>query len=126
VSNIVHLRLDENIRLDRDQLEALFLQLGAAGADQLVAHAMEEMAVELSRVEKHHRDGKLDDVLVGVKSIVTIANQVGMTALARVGCDVISLIHSFDSASYCATVARLVRIGESSLAAVWDLQDLSV
>ncbi len=114
------------MRLDHDQLEVLHLQLGAAGADQVVAQAMEEMAVLLSKVERHHREGKLEDVGIGVKSIVTIAQQVGMTSLARVGRDVISLIAGFDSAAYGASVARLVRIGESSLVAVWDLQGMSI
>jgi len=65
-------------------------------------------------------------VLEGVKNIVAIAQQIGMTTLARVGRDVISLIPGFDSAAYCAALARLVRIGEGSLVAVWDLQNMSV
>jgi len=50
LGKIEYLRLEEQVRLDRDQLEVLILQLGAAGADQLVSHAMEEMAVLLAKV----------------------------------------------------------------------------
>lgn len=126
MNNIVHLRIDEQVQLDRDQLEVLLLQLGASGADKMVAEAMEEMAILLATVERRHREGKMDDVSIGVKGLVGIAQQVGMTTLARVGRDVLSLIHSYDSAAYCAAVARMVRIGESSLVAVWDMQGMQV
>lgn len=126
MNNIVHLRIDEQVRLDRDQFEALFLQLGASGADQLVASAMEEMALLLTQVEKCHRQGKLGDVQVGVKGLVSLAQHIGMTTLARVGRDVLSLIQSYDSTAYCAAMARMGRIGEESLVAVWGLKGLSV
>lgn len=126
MNNIVHLRIEEQVRLDRDQLEVLFLQLGASGADEMVAEAMEEMAILLATVERRHREGKLDDVETGVRGLVNISQQVGMTTMARVGRDVLLLIPGYDSAAYCAALARMVRIGESSLVAVWDLQGLSI
>ncbi len=126
VNAIVQLTLDEKVRLDRDQLEALFVQLGPAGADKLVNHALEELAVALARVEKNHRAGRVADVRQGVKGMMDIARQIGMTTLARVARDVLELSDSTDGAAYCAAVARLGRIGESSLMAVWDLQDVPV
>lgn len=126
MNNIVYLRIEEQVQLDRDQLEVLFLQMGAAGADQMVAQSMEKMAVLLAQVERKHRHGELDDVKDSVKGLVNIAQQVGMTTLARVGRDVLSLIPGYDSAAYGAALARLVRIGESSLVAVWDLQDMQI
>jgi len=122
----VHLRLEEPVRLDQDQLEILVLQVGPQGADQLVGHAMEELAVLMARLERHHLDGAFDEVRAGVKALVSIAQKIGMTTLARVGRDVLYLIEGHDSAAYCAALARLVRIGESSLVAVWDLQDVTV
>lgn len=112
--------------LDRDQLEVLLIQLGPAGADQVVSHAMEELATLLARLERQHREGELEAVGESVKGLVAIARQVGMTTLARIGRDVLTLLNGQDSAAYCATVARLVRVGESSLVAVWDLQGISV
>ena len=47
-----------------------------------------------------------------------------MTTLARVARDVLRPAPSHDAAALGATLARLVRIGERSLMAVWDLQDL--
>jgi len=124
VNAIVQLTLEENVRLDRDQLEVLYVQLGPAGADKLVSHALEELAVALARVQKNHTAGRVDEVRVGVKSMITISQQIGMTTLARVARDVMDLLDGEDGAAYCASVARLGRIGESSLMAVWDLQDI--
>lgn len=126
VTNVVQLRLDETVRLDRDQLEVLYVQLGPAGADNLVAHAMEELAVELARLERRHKASRIGDVLNSARLLIAIAQQIGMTSLARVARDVLSLANGSDSAGYAAAVARLLRIGERSLVAVWDLQDMSV
>lgn len=126
MNDVVALRLEEPVRLDRDQLEILFLRLGASGADQVVNQAMEDLAVELARVEKNHRAGRIEEVRGGVRQLVTIGQQVGMTSLARIGRDALELIDGFDGAAYCAVIARLVRVGESSLVAVWDLQGATV
>ena len=126
MGNIVQLRLEEPVRLDQDQLEMLVLQMGPQGADQMVSHAMEELAVMMARLERHHRNGDLHKVQEGVKGLVAIAQKVGMTTLARVGRDVLFLMDGHDSAAYAAALARLVRIGESSLVAVWDLQDMRI
>ncbi|HFQ15792.1 MAG TPA: hypothetical protein ENK41_05495 [Rhodobacteraceae bacterium] len=126
MDNIAFLRLEEPVRLDRDQLEVLVLQMGPAGADQVVGQAMEEIAVLLARLERRHRENAADEVATGVRSLVAIAQQVGMTTLARVGRDVLSLIGGPDSNAYCAAFARMIRIGETSLVAVWDLQDMRI
>lgn len=126
MSDVLYLKPQEPVRLDRGQLEALVAQLGPAGADQLVGHAMEELAVLLSRIEKQNRAGRLGDVQVSVTKVTAIAQDIGLTSLARIGRDVLDLIQTCDSTAYGATVARLVRAGESSLIAVWDLQDVTV
>lgn len=126
MGNIVKLRMDEPVRLDQDQLELLVLQMGPHGADRLVSNAMEELAVLLARAERHHLDGSVDALRDAIKALVAIAQKVGMTTLARVARDVLYLTAGQDSAAYCAALARLMRIGESSLVAVWDLQDMRI
>lgn len=49
-----------------------------------------------------------------------------MTTLARVARDVAELCQADDSAALSAAMARLTRVGERSLIAVWDLQDMSL
>jgi len=126
VSAVLRLQHDEMVRLDRGQLEVLYQSLGPVGADKVVSHALEELAATLSRASREYRAGEVEALRASVKSLVSVAQQVGMTLLARVGRDVVVLSRSYDAAAFGAAMARLERIGESSLMAVWDLQDLSV
>ena len=123
---VLNLKHDESVRLDRSQLEVLYQSLGPVGADKVVNHALEEIATTLSRATKEYREGQFDALRLSVRGLIAVAQQVGMTTLARVGRDVLDLSSSHDAAAFGATMARLERIGESSLIAIWDLQDLSV
>lgn len=122
---VLRLRHEEPVRLDRAQIEVLIVQLGPARAGELVAQAMEDLAVGLSRVRRTRDEGRFEETREAARGIVVIARQMGMTALARVARDVADLAETFDSAACAACVARLVRLGEASLVAVWDLQDAS-
>lgn len=58
--------------------------------------------------------------------MVAIAEQIGMAGLARVAGDVTNAIDEGDAVATAATLCRMIRVGERSLTAIWDLQDLSV
>ncbi len=126
MDNVLQLNPEEPVRLDRDQLEVLVTQMGPVGADHLVSHAMEELAVLLARLNRLHRAGACPEMHAAVKALVAIAQQVGMTKLARVGRDLLYVLGLGDGLALSAVMARLGRIGESSLMAVWDLQDMRV
>ncbi len=116
----------ENIQLDQFRLTELRAQLGPRRADELVTRAMEELAVQLVKVHKALGQYRLAEVHAAAKSIAGVAHHIGLNCLGRVASDVASLSVSSDSAALAASASRLSRIGESSLVAVWDLQDLSV
>ncbi|MFD3190762.1 hypothetical protein ACFMPD_10870 [Sedimentitalea sp. HM32M-2] len=116
----------ETVRLDRDQLNALYLQLGQSGAEDVVCRAIEELAVRLSHCERLWRQRDDPALRKCARSLIAIAEQIGMNTLARVANDVTITTDSGDTAATAATLFRLIRIGERSLTAVWDLQDLSV
>lgn len=115
----------ESVRLDQSQLEVLYHSLGPVGADKVVNHALEELAGALMRVGKQYRSGEIEELRTSVRGVIAAAQQVGMTLLARVGRDVLDLSHGYDAAAFAAAMARLERIGEGSLVAVWELQDMS-
>lgn len=126
VSEIKKLHHKESVRLDRDQLEVLCLQLGPQGADKLVNQSLEDLAVGLSHVQKKYLSGQVDETRKEIRKLVNIATQLGMTTLARVARDALELAGGKDAVGYHAVLSRLTRIGEGSLIAVWDLQDMSV
>lgn len=126
MTTILRLKHSEPVRLDRSQIEVLHQSLGSVGADKVVSHALEEIAVNLTRAGEQYRAGEIEALRLTVRALVAVAQQVGMTLLARVGRDVLDRSRTYDAAAFGATLARLERVGEASLVAVWDLQDLSI
>lgn len=115
----------EKVRLDNAHLKALYERLGPNGAEDFISRTMEELAVQLAKLNRSYGAGQLDDVLRIAPLIGSLADQIGMYIVARVALDVVCLSKRNDGAALAATVARLGRVGESSLMAVWDIQGLS-
>lgn len=126
VERVVTLMQDEKVRLDQDRLGELYAQLGEAGAEDVVCRAMEELAARLTQAARMYRHGQITDLRKSARSIAAISDQIGMLMLARVARDIMICIDLGDSIGLAATLGRLMRIGESSLTAVWDLRNLSV
>ncbi|WP_138936509.1 hypothetical protein [Roseovarius arcticus] len=120
------LKQKEAVRLNAGRLEELFAQLGEASAEDVVCRALEELALRLSHTERCHREGRLADMRKSARSLVAIADQIGMQLLARVAADVTVCVDSQDMVAVAATLSRLLRIGDSSLSEVWEMQDLSI
>lgn len=126
VATVFTLDQNETVRLDPDRLGGLYHQLGEIGAEDVVCRAIEELAVRLSHCERLWRQQDHAGLRKCTKSLIGIAEQIGMTALARVAGDVTFAIDNGDTPAVGATLFRLLRVGERSLTAVWDLQDLSI
>ncbi len=126
LEQVVMLAQKEKVRLDPDRLGELYAQLGQAGAEDVVCRAMEELAVRLSHTERLYRQELMGDMRKSARSLVAISEQIGMHMLARVAMDVTRCIDEGDGTALAATLSRLLRIGEQSLTAIWDLQDLSI
>lgn len=126
VESVVELVQNESVRLDSGRLTALYRQLGERGAEDVVGRAVEELAVRLSHCRMLWRQAELDELRKGARSLVAIAEQIGMVKLAAVARDVTDAVDASDNVAVAATICRLIRVGERSLTAVWDLQDLSI
>jgi hypothetical protein len=116
----------EMVRLDPCRLETLYRQVGPTNAEDIICRAVEELAVRMAQCERLWQENDWTGLRKSVRSLVAIAEQVGMTRMARVALDVTRAIDQNDSVAIAATLARLVRVGERSLTAIWDLQDLSI
>lgn len=120
------LKQEEVVRLNPERLDELYSQLGEAGAEDVVCRALEELAVRLSQVELCHREGRLNDMRKLARSLVAIADQIGMHTLSRVAGDVAACVDNCDLVATAATLSRLLRIGERSLSEIWDQQGVSI
>jgi len=112
--------------LDPQKLTELYTQLGETSAEDVVCRAIEELAVRLTHCERLWRQNDFENLRKSARSLIAISEQIGMTAMAGIACDVTSAIDADDSPAVAATLFRLIRVGESSLTAVWEQHDLTV
>lgn len=118
------LRHEEGVRLDPDPLVALFSEMGERAAEQVICRAMESLAARLAMVQRHGDDGRPVQLAEEARRMAALAASVGLASVARVAGDVATAAEIRDHAAQAATIARLVRVGERSLSAIWDLRDM--
>lgn len=125
MTQVCILEHDEAIQLDDDHLGALYAQLGESHADSVVSRALEELANRLSLIERSYYRQNLAALAKASKGLIGIADQIGMPGLATAAGNVSDLAQSADEPALSAALARLVRIGDRSLAAIWEVQDMN-
>lgn len=121
---VLHIKPSETVRVDQDRLGTLYAQLGQAGAEDVVCRALEELALRLTHCEALYHESRTDELRKNARSLIAIADQIGMSALSQSATAVTDCIDQSDETAIAATLSRLIRIGERSLMAVWDLQDI--
>jgi hypothetical protein len=119
------LEVKERVALDRSPIEEMCQTLGVEKAEKLVGGAMEELAVWISRADPMWRRGAHEELGRLAQRIAPVALRLGMPLLARIATELRELVASGDQAALGAVAMRMVRVGESSLVAVWELQDVS-
>lgn len=123
---VSQLRPFEAVSLDTELLDEMCARLGYQKAEAAISSAMEDIAVLLQYSGTLIKAGDLESLRMTARQIEGLAKRTGMVALARVGSDVHGLCHGADAAALAATVARMRRLGEQSLIAIWDREDLSI
>ena len=123
---LMQIRPTEQVYVDQERLGLLYTQLGEGGAEDVVCRAMEELALRLSHCKKLHKDQDRAGLRKSVHRLIAIAEQVGMALVAQVATDVMICIDAGDDIATAATLSRLIRSGERSLTAIWDLPDITI
>jgi hypothetical protein len=121
---VQQIRPIEHVSLDHDRLGALYVQLGEAGAEDVVSRALQELAQRLGICDALYREEEWLTLRKNVRSLIAIAEQIGVLDVARIAGDVTENIDRADRVAVAATLSRLIRVGERSLTAVWDMQDV--
>lgn len=129
------LRHEEGVRLEAERLLAIYAELGELRGDHVIGRAIEEMAIQIADIQRH-ADGLSESavgsetgsaaLVVSAAALIRVARRIGLTSLARVAQDVILAARTGDRTAQAAILARLTRIGDRSLNAIWDLQDLTL
>lgn len=124
-AGVTELPLGEPAGFNPGQLELLCDRLGEHRAEAEVAQALDRLASLLGQIASRSRQGDhalLEQVLV---ALVRDARMIGMATLAQAGRHVLDCLDSGDGVALAATLARLERVGDRSIHAIWDLEDVS-
>ncbi|SHJ55017.1 hypothetical protein SAMN05444000_11024 [Shimia gijangensis] len=120
------LRLNERALLNRDRIVQLKRQLGEPTAQDVLCRAVEEIAARLEYVSVRFGLQELPEMRKSTRSLLAIADQVGLDTLTMVADDVLDCIDNGDLVALSATHDRLLRVGQNSLTEIWDMQDIRV
>lgn len=123
---IAILRHEEPVRFDSDRLEALCAEHGDDTAEEIIARALEQIAIKLAALEALYQAGDREEMDKLCNSLTRVARQIGMTTLARVARDVQACLRLDNPVNLAAVLHRLMRIGDSSVHAIWSVEDVSV
>lgn len=121
---VCRLQLNEIVGLEFERLERIWKRLGPEDGELVLGAAMEDLATLLHEVMLAWEMSDVTAIRMRAFSIQGLGDRLGMPLVSHVASDVIALTtrHTGDAAALAATVARLQRIGEQSLVAIWDAQ----
>lgn len=123
---VYEMRPSERIVIDASALEMLFRRLGDQGAECFVMETVEAISDTLAEVDGFVRRGQLAEIAPRAQAVSKLSTEIGLTSLARVSRDMGIAAKRGDMVAYRAVWERLVRIGDRSLAQVWELPGLSL
>ncbi len=124
VAQIEQFRCDEPVRLDPDRIVVLYAELGQVAAERVISAAMEDLAVHMLAIQVALKEGQPEVFDQAAREMEHLARQVGLSLLARIARDLRGCVARADKVGQAAVLARLVRIADRSLTAVWDMADI--
>ncbi|MBL4627426.1 MAG: hypothetical protein JKY00_05200 [Roseicyclus sp.] len=122
---ITELTPEEPARFNPERLEELCHKIGEVRAEAEVALALHRISEHLPTLRSLLRDNE-GAFVVAVDHVASDAELIGMATLARVARGVLDSHSTGNLVALASTLARLDRVGERSIHAVWDLEDVSV
>lgn len=115
---------EESARLDTELLEGLVRQLGADAAERMVGQTMETLALQMAELDPLYRCARTAELARRAQALAQLADGIGLRSYATVARHVEACALRDDWPALAAVLARLERVADRSLMALWDLQDL--
>ena len=126
MAQILELHREERVTIDTQRLAGLARRMGARAAEAYVIEKVEEISDRLADIDWLHRQGLSTEIRAGAQRISRLSGEIGLTSLSRVAQDLAGAAAQGDIPAYRAVWERLVRIGDRSLAQVWEVPGLSL
>lgn len=111
----------ERVTIDRDRMSRLCRRLGPVAAQSFVELALEELAFWLYHCRSSD-DAEAQRTAAG--RVDRLARMTGLVSVAEVACQLADPRPSVSAEARAAIAARLTRLGERSILALWDGDDI--
>ncbi|WP_234464166.1 hypothetical protein [Paracoccus caeni] len=118
------LALSESVKVDTRRVGDIVRELGETAASNVIGLALEQLASALTETDAAYRENELAAAAVHAERLSRLAWQVGLLSLAGVAMDMGSSAERRDSIAMSAIHARLMRVGNRSLTAIWEKSEL--
>ena len=120
MAQISALAISEAVRVDSRRVAEIVAELGETSAQHVIGLALEQLAAALTAVEGALNDNDLAQAAAHAERMSRLAWQIGLLSLAGVAMDLGSTAERGDGPALAAIRARLLRVGNRSLTAIWD------
>ena len=117
------LKYQERARFDPDRLEQLCRAVGEIQAEHEAANALEKINAALKGIDFLGSPEDKRRLTIRLNALIEASDKIGMSTLGRVARDVRNCSRSGNQNALAATLSRLVRVGERSIHAIFDLDD---
>ena len=111
----------ECVEIDQAQLFQQFNLQADRDRHDLIFDVVEDIARILGRAETQYLKTDYDSLRDSLDSVVTLSQKFGFGHLSRVAQDVKFCVDGNDLVAVSSTFQRLLRVGERSLFAIWDM-----
>lgn len=126
MTQVVAFRPNDRAIIDGARLDTLVRDMGTGGAEAHVIERVEEISDRLAEIDWVQRQGIAPEIQTNARRIATLSAEIGLVSLARVALDLAAAAAQGEVPAYRAVWERVVRIGDRSLAQVWDAPGLSM
>ncbi|MDN5568526.1 MAG: hypothetical protein L0G27_07235 [Paracoccus sp. (in: a-proteobacteria)] len=120
MAQISALAVSEAVRVDSQRVAGIIAELGETAAQNVIGMALEQLAAILTAAEDALAAGDMAQAVAHAERMSRLAWQIGLLSLAGVAMDLGSTAERGDMPAVAAIRARLLRVGNRSLTAIWD------
>ncbi len=125
MSVVTQLTRVERPRIDMDQIEMLYRNLGPYGAEAVIASGLDDVSGKLSLVHIAACTGPTEELHKALRDAALAADQIGLVGLAQTARDAMQCIEDGDPIAEAATLSRLGRLGDGAIGALNAVRTVS-
>ncbi len=126
MAKLAVLRHEEGICVDAERLVEIYCGRAKREAEEVLQRGIEDLASRVTEVQRHYDEGERQSLVRSARLAARMAEKLGMTSFTTVTRDLIAATEAADGPAQAATLARLLRIVDRSVTAIWDLRDMTM